>query len=75
MNLIPGGNAPVPNKTLQVRILSGSAVDASAFRLFSTGKVQGDADMVFYGQPRNDDGSISLSNDCLLYTSPSPRDS
>ncbi|WP_233972241.1 TerD family protein [Pectobacterium versatile] len=63
MNLIPGGNAPVPNKTLQVRILSGSAVDASAFRLFSTGKVQGDADMIFYGQPRNDDGSISLSNE------------
>ncbi|MBQ4783347.1 tellurium resistance protein TerA, partial [Pectobacterium versatile] len=59
MNLTPGGNAPVPNKALQVRILSGAAVDASAFRLFATGKVQGDADMVFYGQPRNDDGSIS----------------
>ncbi|GKW25079.1 tellurium resistance protein TerA [Pectobacterium carotovorum subsp. carotovorum] len=63
MNLTPGGNAPVPNKALQVRVLSGAAVDASAFRLFATGKVQGDADMVFYGQPRNDDGSISLMHE------------
>ncbi|HHP6172722.1 TPA: TerD family protein, partial [Escherichia coli] len=33
---------------------------ASAFRLYADGKVQGDADMVFYGQPRNDDGTVSL---------------
>lgn len=60
MNLTPGGNAPVPSEELRVRILSGGPVDASAFRLFTNGKVQGDADMVFYGQPRNDDGTISL---------------
>ncbi len=35
-------------------------MDASAFRLYADGKVQGDADMVFYGQPRNDDGTVSL---------------
>lgn len=60
MNLTPGGNAPVPSQTLTIRVLSGGAVDASAFRLFATGKVQGDADMVFYGQPINDDRTVSL---------------
>lgn len=63
MELTPGGNAPVPSQELNVRVASGGAVDASAFRLFADGKVQGDADMVFYGQPRNDDGSISLASE------------
>lgn len=63
MNLTPGGNAPVPSQELRVHVVSGGAVDASAFRLFANGKVQGDPDMVFYGQPRNDDGSISLVNE------------
>lgn len=60
MNLTPGGNAPVPGQELRVRVTSGGQVDASAFRLYAEGKVQGDADMVFYGQPRNDDGTVSL---------------
>lgn len=59
MNMTPGGNAPVPVKTLQVNVLSGAAADASAFRLYADGKVQGDPDMVFYGQPQNDDKTIS----------------
>lgn len=63
MNLMPGGNAPVPVQELRVRINSGGPIDASAFRLYADGKVQGDTDMVFYGQPRNDDGSISLTNE------------
>ncbi|MFG1172599.1 TerD family protein [Erwiniaceae bacterium CAU 1747] len=62
MNMTPGGNAPVPLQTLTIRVLSGASVDASAFRLFENGKVQGDADMVFYGQPQNNDGTISLNN-------------
>lgn len=60
MILTPGGNSPVPTKKLHVRVLSGAPVDASAFRLFADNKVQGDADMVFYGQPKNDDHSIEL---------------
>lgn len=60
MNLTPGGNAPVPTQELRVRVSSGGPVDASAFRLYADGKVQGDADMVFYGQLRNDDGTVSL---------------
>ncbi|PHM36984.1 TerD family protein [Xenorhabdus innexi] len=61
MNLTPGGNAPVSDQMLTIRVLSGSAVDVSAFRLYSDGKVQGDADMVFYGQPDSDDNTIRLS--------------
>ncbi|MDR0217900.1 MAG: TerD family protein [Enterobacteriaceae bacterium] len=61
MNMTPGGNAPVPNQILTVRVLSGSSADVSAFRLFANGKVQGDPDMVFYGQPNNDDNTIRLS--------------
>ncbi|WP_340622243.1 TerD family protein [Xenorhabdus siamensis] len=61
MNLTPGGNAPVSNQALTIRVLSGSSVDVSAFRLYANGKVQGDPDMVFYGQPNNDDNTIRLS--------------
>ena len=63
MNLTPGGNAPVPAQELRVRVIAGGPVDASAFRLFADGKVRGDSDMVFYGQPRNEDGSISFSTE------------
>ena len=63
MNMTPGANAPVPAQPLTVRVVSGAAVDASAFRLFANGKVQGDADMVFYGQKQNDDRTIALSNE------------
>lgn len=59
MNLTPGAMPPFQPRSCG----SGSpraAVDASAFRLYADGKVQGDADMVFYGQPRNDDGTVSL---------------
>lgn len=63
MNLTPGGNAPVPSQELRVRVTSGGPVDASAFRLYEDGKVKGDADMVFYGQLRSDDGSVTLANE------------
>lgn len=61
MNMTPGGNAPVPAKALTIRVQSGAPVDASAFRLFATGKVQGDTDMVFYGQQANDDNTITFT--------------
>ncbi|MCZ8781115.1 TerD family protein [Escherichia albertii] len=63
MNLTPGGNAPLIAHNLQVRIISGGPADASAFRLFANGKVRGDSDMVFYGQPCNEDGSVSFSTE------------
>lgn len=63
MNLMPGGNAPVPAQELRVRVTSGGLVDASAFRLYGDGKVRGDTDMVFYGQPCNDNGTVRLVNE------------
>lgn len=63
MNMTPGANAPVPSKLLKVRVLSGASVDASAFRLYADGKVKGDADMIFYGQPKSDDATVSLTNE------------
>ncbi|CDL81476.1 TerD family protein [Xenorhabdus szentirmaii] len=61
MKLTPGGNAPVANQMLTVRVLSGTDVDVSAFRLYANGKVKGDPDMVFYGQPVNNDNTIRLA--------------
>lgn len=61
MTMMPGSNAPIPTQMLTVRVLSGVPIDVSAFRLYETGKVRGDADMVFYGQSVNDDNSIKLS--------------
>jgi stress response protein SCP2 len=55
-NLTRGGNAPLPGGDLRIVVewVPGSAsgeVDAAAFLLGASGKVSGDADMVFYGQP------------------------
>lgn len=60
IELIAGGNAPIPTSIITVRVQSGNPADISSFRLFQGGKVSGDADMVFYGQKVNDDGSIRL---------------
>ncbi|MGD8162772.1 TerD family protein [Pantoea sp. FN0307] len=62
MNLMPGGNAPVPNQSLVVRISAGTPIDVSSFRLYDTGKVRGDLDMVFYGQRENDDSTVRYSS-------------
>ena len=61
--LVPGQNCPVPASLLSVSIRAGAAADFSAFRLFAGGKTRRDEDFVFYGQKRNDDGTISLSHD------------
>ncbi len=64
--LVAGANCPVPPEKLQVEVtlspaqVSGAEVDISAFALASTGKVRGDDDMVFYGQPRPGNGSVAF---------------
>lgn len=58
--LIAGANAPLPTDHISIRILSQSAIDCAAYRLTTEGKVRGDGDMVFYGQTRSDDGSVSF---------------
>lgn len=58
--LVAGANAPLPTAAISIRILSQSAVDCAAYRLTTEGKVRGDGDMIFYGQTRSDDGSVSF---------------
>ncbi|WP_350559208.1 TerD family protein [Psychrobacter sp. CAL346-MNA-CIBAN-0220] len=58
--LIAGANAPLPNDNISIRILSQNSIDCVAYRLMTTGRVRGDGDMIFYGQTRSDDGSVSF---------------
>ena len=58
--LIAGANAPLPTDNISIRILSQNPIDCAAYRLTSDGKVRGDGDMIFYGQIRSDDGSVSF---------------
>ncbi|AMN50042.1 TerD family protein [Psychrobacter sp. P2G3] len=58
--LVAGANAPLPTDNISIRILSQNAIDCAAYRLTSEGKVRGDGDMIFYGQTRSDDGSVSF---------------
>ena len=58
--LIAGANAPLPTDNISFRILSQNAIDCAAYRLTNDGKVRGDGDMIFYGQTRSDDGSVSF---------------
>lgn len=53
-----GENSPVPAGDLQIVVEwiadpNVHEIDAAAFMLGSAGKVSGDADMIFYGQPDN----------------------
>ena len=58
--LIAGANAPLPTDQISIRILSQNPIDCAAYRLASTGQVRGDGDMIFYGQTRSDDGTVSF---------------
>lgn len=68
VQLIAGANAPVPKETLSIEVklnpnqLAGVEVDISAFLLTAQGKVRGDDDMVFYGQPRPGNGAVALKS-------------
>lgn len=62
--LTPGANAAVGAGTLTVTVsyspLPGADLDVSAFLLGAGGKVRGDADMCFYGQPNVAGGAVQL---------------
>lgn len=64
MTHIPkGANTPVPTEALRIAVgrrqLPGvPAVDAAALLLDATGKVRGDADIVFHGQPAHPSGAV-----------------
>lgn len=63
-DLQQGGNAVVPGQVLTIAFAwtppAGRDVDAdvSAYLLGASGKVRGDADMVFYNQPSGGDGAV-----------------
>jgi len=62
--LVPGGNAPVTAGNIRVDIvytpIPGVDIDVSAFALTQAGKVRGDSDMSFYGQPSILGGSVQM---------------
>lgn len=64
--LVPGGNAPIPNGELTVTVnyspIAGADIDVSAFQLTANGKVRGDNDMCFYGQPSVSGGALRLTD-------------
>ncbi|WP_143673577.1 TerD family protein, partial [Streptomyces griseiscabiei] len=47
--LVPGGNTPLPDGTLTIRV--PGPFDVSALVTDDTGRVRGDTDFVFYNQP------------------------
>ena len=63
-DLTQGANAPVTatRATLAVTLprVTGVTVDLSAYLLGADGRVRGDADMVFYNQPRSPDGAVAF---------------
>jgi tellurite resistance protein TerA len=64
--LMPGANAPVNGNPLTLSIqynpIAGADIDISAFLLNSAGKVRGDGDMCFYGQPSVAKSAVQIMN-------------
>lgn len=64
--LVPGGNAPVATGSIRVEIayspIAGVDIDVSAFALTDSGKVRGDNDMCFYGQPNVLGGAVQMAD-------------
>ncbi|MCM2391264.1 TerD family protein [Streptomyces albipurpureus] len=64
--IIKGANVLVPTSRLRVAVGRSAApgvpgVDASALLLDASGKVRGDADLVFYNQPQHPSGAVRHS--------------
>ena len=65
MDMQPGQNTALGGGAIHVTIdvqnsVSTLELDASAFMLTEAGKVTDDSGMVFYGQPKSKDGSVSV---------------
>lgn len=62
--LVPGANTPVKGGPQRVAIdyspIAGAELDVSAFLLSTSGKVRGDSDMCFYGQPSVQGGAVEI---------------
>lgn len=59
-----GQNVPLRNMPVTITLAVGDVaqldIDVSAYLLTEAGKVRGDADMIFYGQPESPDGAVCL---------------
>ena len=63
--LTQGGNAAVTGSMVKVVLswpTTKGALDASAYLLTSSGKVRGDADMVFFNQPDAEGGAVRVAS-------------
>lgn len=60
LSLIAGQNAPLPQATISLRVVSDTPIDCACYRLTDLEKVRGDGDMIFYGQTHSDDNSVSF---------------
>lgn len=59
-----GANAPLEGSDVVVTVeLPGAEVDITALLIYANGKVRGDGDMCFYGQPETNDGAVRLRQD------------
>ena len=64
-----GGNVPLPTSTVTLAVAmaaSRPSPDVSAYLLRADGRVGGDGDMVFHGQRRSGDGSVSMDDRGLV---------
>lgn len=63
-SLLPGGNVPVATDLIRVEVafsaVPGVDIDVCAFALGGAGKVRGDHDMCFYGQPAILGGAVRI---------------
>lgn len=64
--LAPGANAPLAQSflalTFSTGTIPGAEIDVSGFLVTASGKVRGDDDMCFYGQPRVAGGALGLTS-------------
>lgn len=65
MELTAGANAPLESLTFALTLSAEGGMDVSVFMLDSSGKVEGDNGMVFYGQPRSPEGSVTINGQQL----------
>ena len=68
MELGKGQKIPLNENVLMMRFerpTSALEIDTAAFLTQANGKVAGDEDFVFYGNPRHSSGAVTLENDAL----------
>ena len=62
------GSGPITISIAAQHTVSGLELDSSAFMLTEAGKVTDDSGMVFYGQPKSKDGSVSVDAAAKRFT-------